>query len=167
MAALEVKWTDSDSCSILCTRCGKGIHLRRDDYQYLPNPFKIKCGCGDITPLELERRREVRTPVELTGTLYTAITHEFLGTLQIIDLSSQGVGFITPFPDLKVGETYTITFVLDDAERTCIEEDIVVWHAHIGHIAGAEFVTPELDPFALDVYLMTLPVSSHQFEESA
>ena len=98
----------------------------------------------------------------LTGTLYEPDSQEPFEHVTITNLSTRGVGFQCLSPDIQVGQRYTIIFVLGDDAMTRFEEDIVVRHVQADHTAGAEFVAPERDTFALDVYLMTLSVSSWQ-----
>jgi hypothetical protein len=161
VAPLEVKWTNHDSCILLCTHCGTGQPLHRDTYPFLPNPLPMTCGCGGLASLELELRREVRTPVLLAGILYEPETQEPFEHVTITGLSTHGVGFRCLSSDMQVGKLYTLSFVLDDEAMTWFEEDIIVRHVQADHIVEAEFVAPERDTFGLDVYLMTRPVLSH------
>lgn len=155
MATLQLKRTGPDTCTIVCEHCRKGKELHSDKFRQLPSLLKVKCGCGQVSHLEINRRRFTRLSVELPGTLSISATQERLGTLTITELSLQGVSFVSPLPDLEVGQTYYLDFVLDDNSKTLIGKDIVVRHTQADRRVGAEFLCLEDYDFALDFYLMT------------
>ena len=147
----QVIRVDAKTLLIICFRCGKQHPTAIADIQAVFK-FRITCSCGQ--PYQFggsERRHYTRKAVQLDGSLIDTETGDRLDTITITDLSISGVRLTTEQHLVQVGDTYLITFYLDDTDKTLVEESIIIRNLVTAHQAGAELI--ESYSFDLDFYL--------------
>jgi len=111
------------------------------------------CRCGAIFAAYFDLRRHLRKAVQLRGTLGDLQTGAPVCDIVISSLSVHGLGFAfaaTLCP--HVGERYTTSFRLDDADQSLIQESIIIRRL-LGLTAGATFYPDEQYNYALDFYV--------------
>jgi hypothetical protein len=111
------------------------------------------CRCGAIFAAYFDLRRHPRKAVQLRGTLGDPQTSASLSDIVISSLSVHGLGFtLVTAPSLHIGERYTTSFRLDDAEQSLIQECIIIRRLQ-GFMVGATFYPDEQYNYALDFYV--------------
>ena len=116
-------------------------------------PFNVKCRCGNVVEALCDFRQFPRVKVNLEGLLRHPGTHENVGTVTINSLSLGGVSFFLHARlAVKKGEVFELVFALDNAERSVLEEEIVVSHATDDYL-GAEFRDKDAYNYVLDFYI--------------
>ena len=100
---------------------------------------KIKCKCGDVFPVDLEFRKKVRKKVKLLGKFTNYSQKNIRGDIIVKDLSMSGVQFVTmDIEKLKIGDEITVSFKLDNAERSTIKKEVIVKNINKNNV-GCEF----------------------------
>ena len=111
------------------------------------------CRCGAIFAAYFDLRRHPRKAVQLRGTLGDPQTGTPLSDTVIFSLSVHGLGFtLTTALSLHIGERYSTSFGLDDAELSLIQESIIIRRLQ-GLTVGATFYPDEQYNYALDFYV--------------
>ncbi len=135
--------TKDDKATFKCPKCNK-VQLKDvsqfKDVNRAVIKVKVKCPCGNIYKMLLERRREVRKQVNFVGN-YTAIEKDMdiQGRMTIVDMSRSGLRFQTHLPQqFEIGEEVQLEFQLDDQQQSLIKRKVVVRSQH-GNSVGASF----------------------------
>jgi hypothetical protein len=111
------------------------------------------CRCGAIFAAYFDLRRHPRKAVQLQGTLVDFQTGAPLSDMVVSSLSVHGLGFeLATALRLHIGERYTASFRLDDAEQSLIQEYIVIRRLE-GRAVGATFYPDEQYNYDLDFYV--------------
>jgi hypothetical protein len=111
------------------------------------------CRCGAIFASYFDLRRHPRKAVQLRGTLGDPHTGTPLSDTAIFSLSVHGLGFtLATALSLHIGQRYTTSFGLDDAEQSLIQEFIIIRRLQ-GLTVGATFYPDEQYNYALDFYV--------------
>jgi len=111
------------------------------------------CRCGAIFAAYFDLRRHLRKAVQLRGTLGDPQTGTPLSDIVISSLSVHGLGFtLATALSLLIGERYTASFCLDDAEQSLIQEFIIIQRLQRLTV-GATFYPDEQYNYALDFYV--------------
>ena len=114
--------------------------------------IRVKCTCGHIYPVVLERRKFYRKKTSLPGIfILEQSMKEF--TMTVTNLSRFGLEFnSTESEKLKVGDHLGEEFRLDDKSRSLIRKKIIIKKID-GKTVGAEFYLPDEYDKALGFYL--------------
>lgn len=111
------------------------------------------CRCGAIFAAYFDLRRHPRKAVQLRGTIGDSQTGTPLSDTVIFSLSVHGLGFtLATALSLHIGERYSTSFGLDDAELSLIQESIIIRRLQ-GLTVGATFYPDEQYNYALDFYV--------------
>ena len=111
------------------------------------------CRCGAIFAAYFDLRRHLRKTVQFRGTLGNPQTGTSLSDTVISSLSVHGLGFtLATALSLHIGECYTTSFRLDDAEQSLIQEFIIIRRLQ-GLTVGATFYPDEQYNYALDFFI--------------
>jgi hypothetical protein len=111
------------------------------------------CRCGAIFAAYFDLRRHPRKAVQLRGTFVDPQTGAPLSDMVVSSLSVHGLGFgLVTALRLHIGERYTASFHLDDAEQSLIREFIIIRRLQ-GRTVGATFYPDEQYNYALDFYV--------------
>ena len=100
---------------------------------------KIKCKCGDVFTVDLEFRKKARKCASLPGKFTNHSQKDIRGDIVVKDLSLSGIKFVTmDIEKLKIDDEITVSFKLDNAERTTINKEVIVRNIHENNV-GCEF----------------------------
>src|SRR4030095_11272130 len=111
------------------------------------------CRCGAIFAAYFDLRRYPRKAAQLRGTLGDPQTGTPLSDTVIFSLSVHGLGFtLATALSLHIGERYSASVGLDDAELSLVQESIIIRRLQ-GLTVGATFYPDEQYNYALDFYV--------------
>jgi hypothetical protein len=111
------------------------------------------CRCGAIFATYFDLRRHPRKAVQLRGMLGDPQTGTPMSDTVIFSLSVHGLGFtLATALSLHIGERYTTSFGLDDAEQSLIQDCIIIRRRQ-GLTVGATLYPDEQYNYALDFYV--------------
>ena len=149
--------TAENKAGFTCPKCSKVRVMDVSQFKNVNKPVikvKCKCPCGHKYSVLLERRREIRKEVNLSGKYYTTQReYELKGTIVVKDLSRSGLRFQLKMPqEFKIGETLMLEFTLNDRESSLIKRKVIVRSQH-GASVGTSFESKEhfdkLGPYLL------------------
>ena len=129
----------NNEATIVCHSCGKWKTTNVARYVNLNKPIKIKCSCKAVFSVTFEKRGCYRKKVDLYGTCFKHDKGE--EHIFIQNISRDGLGFTINRGTVRIGDTLSVKFVLDDNARSTISEDVVVRSVK-DRIIGVEFVNP-------------------------
>jgi hypothetical protein len=145
--------------TMACPQCRthRVVNVPQQCPQVLPVAGKrnvtVTCRCGAIFATYFDLRRHLRKAVQLRGTLGAPQTGAPLSDIVIFSLSVHGLGFtLVTALSLRIGERYTTSFRLDDAEQSLIREFIIIRRLQELTV-GATFYPDEQYNYALDFYV--------------
>lgn len=137
-----------------CPKCTKAktIDVSKMILEKKKLNIKVKCTCGHIYPVVLERRKFYRKKTNLPG-IFTLdeIPKEF--PMTVIKISRLGIEFNSSESEkLKIDDRIGIEFRLDDKSRSLIRKKIVIKKIE-GKSIGAEFCSQDEYDKILGFYL--------------
>jgi len=156
--------SSENTATLICPQCEKAKIIDVTRYMNRKGPVKIKftfkcrqCFCGTEHALDcngteckqghtivalLERRRHFRKEVNLGGKIRNARGME--APVNVIDLSKKGLLFKLIRPEVyELGEVLTVSFELDDPQRSQIKKDVVIRKIIPPDLMGVEFTSAE------------------------
>ncbi len=150
--------SSNNTATFRCPECKQAKTV--DVSQYATGSKKIKvtctCACGNKFRCRLEKRRNYRKEVNLSGkfTLLDQSGPKDTGLARIVDISSSGLKIKMSVPrDFPIGAELLVAFSLDDRNRTAIERRVIVRNVS-GLNVGTSFSPNQPDEPALGFYLM-------------
>lgn len=132
--------------SIGCPNCGNMSVFPAEQMAAMNGASKVRCSCGSVFSAFFERRRYFRKTVRIYGKYKTHVRLEHQPML-VKDLSRGGLCFevlaedwgpLDGSPNLKIADTLTVEFRLDNDKRSVIRGEIGVRSLH-GTRVGGEF----------------------------
>jgi len=124
---------------IKCPACNRQKEIKVEKFTGAKSRLKIKCSCQKLFTVQLEYRKRFRKKTSLRGTYVNHSRHKSQGRLVVKNISVSGLEFTTvDIKNFKVDDEVTITFSLDDQERTQITKDVIVMEIREQGI-GCEF----------------------------
>ena len=135
-----------------CPNCTKAKTVNISNLVNEKKELRVKCTCGHVYPVVLERRKFYRKKNSLPGIfILEQSMKEF--TMTVTNLSRVGLEFnSTESEKLKVGDHLGVEFRLDDKSRSLIRKKIIIRKID-GKTVGAEFYLPDEYDKALGFYL--------------
>jgi len=128
-----------DTAVISCPHCGCQKTVPVGSCKGSKCRFKIKCKCKGVFAVDLEFRKKVRKKTNLLGQFTNHSQRNILGNLFVKDVSMSGLQFVTmDIEKLKIDDEITVSFILDNADRTTIEKEVIVRNIN-KNIFGCEF----------------------------
>ena len=129
--------------TFVCPQCEKLVRTDVSKYSRLNHAVRIraKCACGHGYSVDLERRRHLRTEVNLPGVVFRLMGSRKTGQMPMVvrDLSLRGVRFrVSKANTFLPADMLYVEFVLDDVARSMIRKEVVVRTAS-GRDIGVEF----------------------------
>ncbi len=114
-----------------CPECGNEKKMDVTKFTHVDKEIKLKvtCKCSHVFPVILERRKNVRRAVNLSGTL---IKGSKKYPVQVIDVSRQGLKICMEeilnlkSGDLNLNDKVVIDFILDDAGKSRVSKEVTV-----------------------------------------
>ena len=129
--AEKVFVTESNMAVFECPQCNKGKSVDVSRFKDVRRAvrLKVKCPCGHIYRVVLERRRHFRKDVNFPGT-YTHVLSDYReekGGITVKDLSRSGVKVrLNVEKGFKIGDILLVEFQLDDKQRSLIKKNAVI-----------------------------------------
>ncbi|NLA76199.1 MAG: PilZ domain-containing protein [Deltaproteobacteria bacterium] len=127
----KIYLSDQNTALFECPKC----HISKDSdvskYKDLEISIKlkVKCRCGNVYEVILERRKQFRKETHLPGKFsYASLTgEEQNGIMTILDLSKGGLRFkMLSEPRFQKNEIIEVEFNLDNSSRTFIQKQVFV-----------------------------------------
>lgn len=143
-----------ESSTITCPHCDRQKTIPNEQLCKADRPLRVKCSCHNVFALVTNRRRFQRRMVKFTGDMMACTSHKKLASINITSLSVEGIGFRVQDLEPQIGDTFTVAFSLDDAAKTAIVDEIVIFNVNRGSV-GAKFLArngynPEIDFYLMD-----------------
>lgn len=137
-----------DTVTLTCSRCNKTRIVDVSRFKGHTRA-KVRCKCGHIDRIQLEKRRQYRKATDLRGTYKVIPTDNSppdSGVMAVVDISRNGVRMKFKDPVLfKTGDRINIRFNLDDKNMSLVERDVIVQNIEPPYV-GAKFHRPnEMD----------------------
>ncbi len=129
--AEKVFVTENNMAVFECPQCKKGKSVDVSKFKDLRQVvrIKVKCPCGHIYKVVLERRKYFRKDVNFPGT-YTHVLPDYnedKGGITVKDLSRAGVKIkLNVEKEFKIGDILSVEFQLNDKQRSFIKKDAVI-----------------------------------------
>jgi hypothetical protein len=144
----KVYITSNDLATFSCPSCrrSKTVDLAKHGHIEKAVNIKVKCACGHIYPVSLERRKNFRRHTDLPGTFYLMAgdSRTAKGTMVVLDVSRTGIKFrIHGEHRMVIGDRLRVEFHLDDPNHSFIEKEVIIRKIK-GPEIGSEFRT--VDP---------------------
>jgi len=134
--------TKDGRASVTCPKCYKTKLLDVSKYNYLKKEVKLKCRCAckHVFPVILERRKHIRKPVSLDGSVKLGnITHP----IKVVDITRSGLQFNTrQVLDFTLQSHIVINFTLNDAGRSKVSREVIIKKINKAEI-GVEFLSQD------------------------
>jgi hypothetical protein len=134
----------SENVTLVCEQCRRSRPLQAALVKDLPQPLKVRCPCGATFGVNIIIRQFYRKKTRLPGmyVVYDPRTNKMLeqGRMIVEDISRTGLGFrTTSHHTILVNDVLSVTFTLDDQQKTMIRKSVRVRRIEDQFI-GAEFV---------------------------
>jgi len=127
--------------------------------------FKVRCNCKHVFSIQLDFRKKYRKKTDLKGHYkWKSTLAEMHWEIEIFDkskvnchvvnLSSDGIGFLpVDSYDFKIGDSFTITFFLDDSAHTVIRKRATARVVSKNYV-GCEFIEEDKNDPKIGFYLL-------------
>ena len=130
--------SSDDTGVISCPHCGRQKTVPVGSYKGKVR-VKIKCGCNNVFIGELDFRKKFRKKTNLPGKFTNHSRKNTRGDIIAKNLSMNGLGFTTmDINKLQKGDEITVSFKLDNANKTTIKKELIVRNIHENAV-GCEF----------------------------
>ena len=124
---------------VSCPHCKLQKEIKVDKFTGSKSRLKIKCACNNVFKVQLEYRKRYRKKTNLSGKYVNHSKHNSSGRLYVRNVSVSGLEFTTmDIHSFEVDDELTVTFNLDDEQRTEIIKDVTVRGVRKNSI-GCEF----------------------------
>ena len=115
--------------------------------------IKVKCSCGHIFDVTLERRKFYRKKTILNGFFIKWNQEKKTYPMSVLNLSRSGLEFKTSISHtLNAGDYLMVEFRLDDKNKSLIKKKIVIKRIEKNNV-GAEFCSQDEYDKVLGFYL--------------
>ena len=112
---------------VSCPHCKLQKEIKVDKYTGSKSRLTIKCACKNVFKVQLEYRKRYRKKTNLRGKYVNHSKHNSSGRLHVTNVSVSGLEFTTmDIHSFEVDDELTVTFNLDDEQRTEIIKDVIV-----------------------------------------
>jgi hypothetical protein len=135
-----------------CPKCTKAKTVDISNLVNEKKDIKVKCSCGHVYPVVLERRKFYRKKTSLPG-IFILEQNDKEYAMTVTNISRFGLEFNSSESEkLNVGDRIGVEFRLDDKSRSLIRKKIIIRKIE-EKTAGAEFCFPDEYDKALGFYL--------------
>jgi hypothetical protein len=135
-----------------CPKCTKAKTVNVSNLVNEKKEVKVKCVCGHIYPVILERRKFYRKKTSLPG-IFMLEENKKEYSMTVTNISRFGLEFKSSESEkLKTGDLVGVEFRLDDKSRSLIRKKIIIRKIEEKTV-GAEFWVPDEFDKALGFYL--------------
>jgi len=127
----KIYLSDKDTASFQCPKCQASKEANVSKYKKIATAvtLKVKCPCGNVYSVTLERRKYYRKETKLPGkfTFTPLIGDDQVGPMTILDISKGGLKFKTlSAPIFQADDIIEVEFNLDNKKRTLIRKQVQV-----------------------------------------
>ena len=125
----EVKsYVRPDNTAVIsCPHCKRQKEIKAEKFTGSKSRLKIKCACKHVFKVQLEYRKRYRKTTNLSGKYVNHSKHNSSGRLYVRNISVSGLEFTTmDIHSFEVDDELTVTFNLDDEQRTEVIKDVIV-----------------------------------------
>jgi hypothetical protein len=127
----KIYLSDKKTAFFECPKCHKSKESDVSKYLNLETSIKlkVKCRCGNVYEVILERRKQFRKGTHLPGKFhYTSLFgEEQNGVMTVLDISKGGFKFkMLIEPKFKKDEIIEVEFNLDNPAKTFIQKQVFV-----------------------------------------
>ena len=144
---------NDNEATVVCPECDLAKTVSVKQFRNQQHRVKVKCTCGNVFKIMLEFRRHRRKDTSLTGDYKPNAPNTDGGVVEIVNLSLGGACFETRGNhDMKIGQTGSINFTLDNRKQTVLLKYVVIRSAQ-GNRIGCEFIEDQAYEPALGFYL--------------
>jgi len=150
--------TESNTVTLICPQCKKSKTADVSKFINKTRTLKINstCSCGHKWVSIVEKRRQYRKAVDLSGTFDLLKDDKVVdrGGMKVVDLSFNGVKMkVNVHRNLQVGDRLNIEFHLDDEQHTLMKKRVIIRNKS-GQFIGATFRSSDPYDPVLGFYLM-------------
>ncbi len=139
---------------IVCPACDAARTISVAQFRHRQHVIKVKCKCGFRFKVYLEFRRHFRKSTDLEGMYDLVPPAVGGGKAKVVNLSLGGACFeVRGIHDLKVGQTGSLHFTLDNRKETVLFKKVVI-KTVIGNRIGCQFVEDRAYQKELGFYLL-------------
>lgn len=143
-----------NKANFTCPKCTKTktVDVSRLVMENKKLNIRVRCACGHVYPLLLDRRRFYRKMTRLPG-IFKLDQNMKEFPMTVSNLSRFGVEFkSSESGNLKIGDLIEVEFRLDDKSRSMIRKKVIIKKL-VGTSVGAEFCHPDDYDKVLGFYL--------------
>lgn len=151
--------SQTNDATFTCPKCERTITVNVASYAALHKSVKVRsrCTCGHTWVSILEKRKQYRKQVHLTGTYKQFVSGNPVdkGRMTIVDISKGGLKLKVDRPayPFDVGHRLDVEFELDNRRKTLIRRSVFVKNID-GPFVGTAFSETDVDDPALGFYLL-------------
>lgn len=145
-----------------CPHCGKMKHVSVAKFKGAKHSLRVKCGCGQTFPVNLNFRNKYRKNTDILG--YYHHVHDERpnpeveeSNCTIVNLPLGGIGLkLLNDKNLKAGDEVIVEFILDDRKKSEMNRRVIVRHVGKDRYIGGEFCDVDQNQYdkTLGFYLM-------------
>ena len=143
-----------NKANFTCPKCTKAktVDVSKLVMENKKLSIKIKCTCGHVFPVVLNRRKFYRKTTRLLG-IFSLDQNAKEFPMTVVNISRCGIEFNTSESEkLKIGDLIGVEFRLDDKSRSLIRKKMIIRRKE-GKQIGAEFCLPDDYDKVLGFYL--------------
>jgi hypothetical protein len=150
--------TSQNTAKLECPKCQRSKIIDASKYSKLDRKLQIrvKCPCGNIFAVLLERRKQYRKETDISGSFIHYIDGKVAGRglMTVCDLSLTGMKLRVDYEyQFSVGDLLEVRFLLDNPRRSLMHKEVIVKSTKMPHL-GTEFNFSEKEDKALGFYLL-------------
>ena len=127
----KIYLSDKDTASFQCPKCHANKEANVSKYKKITTAvtLKVKCPCGNVYSVTLERRKYYRKDTKFPGkfTFTPLLGDDQKGPMTVLDISKGGLKFkMLSTPLFKPDDIIEVEFNLDNKNRTLIRKQVYV-----------------------------------------
>ena len=153
---VEKVYVNPDNTAVVkCPQCDTTKVVPVGKFKGPKRRLKIRCSCKASFRVSFEFRKAYRKKAQLPGSYTKVAPAKGRGKMQVQDISMTGIRFATATQhNLIKGDQLTVTFTLDDRNRSRIEKDVIIRWVKDKEV-GCQFTEPAQYDKVFGFYLMS------------
>ena len=142
MAVQRVFLTSKTEAPITCMQCGVTRKVDVSRFDDVSKPLRVKCACGHVFSVIVDKRLYYRKPTNLKGYFYLKDGLDPKPCVMTVEnLSRTGLAIrLDDCYAVKEGDILKVEFALDNDRKSVIRNSVVVRSIKGGGLIGAEFL---------------------------
>ncbi|MBN2419609.1 MAG: PilZ domain-containing protein [Deltaproteobacteria bacterium] len=127
----KIYLSESNTATFECPKCHASKNADVSKYKKMASAvtLKVKCPCGNVYSVTLERRKYYRKETKFPGkfAFNSLFGEDQKGPMTVLDISKGGLKFkVLSTPVFKNGDIIEVEFNLDNKNRTLIRKQVFV-----------------------------------------